>query len=221
MKVVKAITELRFSGTLKLLKPFEELYVAITGEEPKDKLQPTPALGLQVKEKRLRIGVEAKRCWVDLEEIPNPGYCVQIITSIFKKIDDLIGIPLLARVGVRSMRIEPSEEEFRELVARYKRIMLGTSELFERAVDLGVVLNLTDDDRKVTLITGPMELTQLKRDFLLFEPVGLPNTFIFADMDYATTSETKYSPKFLSDFITRGLSYAEEQSEKVLSTLRS
>lgn len=221
MRIVRVITELRFSGTLKLLKPYEELYVAITGEEPKGELRPTPAFTLEAKEKRFRIGIEAKRCWVNLEEIPNPGYCVQTISNVFKKIDDLIGIPLLARIGVRSMRVEPYEGEFGELLAKYKRIMLRSSELFERAVDIGVILTLTDEDRRATLITGPMELAQLKREFLSFEPAGLPNTFIFVDVDYATTSETKYSAKFLNDFTTRALSYSEEESKKVLDTLRS
>jgi hypothetical protein len=221
MKLVRAIVELRFSGNLRLLKTYEELYVAITGQEPKGELRPTPAFGLEAKEKQLRVSMEAKRCWVDLEDIPNLGYCVQTVSGIFKKIDELIGVPLIARVGVRSMRVEPWGEHFHELVARYKRIMLANSALVERAEDLGVTLTLKEDDCKITLTTGPMELTQLKQQFLSFEPGDLPSTFIFIDIDYATVTETKYSPRFLSDFIERALSYTEQQSREVVDILRS
>lgn len=222
MRLVKVITELRFSGRLKLLKPHEELYLAILGEELK---QPerwiTPGLTLQAKQRKMKTILEAKRCAVDLEEVPNIGYCVQTIAGIFKKVDDILGIPLLARVGVRSMWIEPFEGTFADLLAVYKKSMLGSNILCKQASDVGVVLDFVDEDCKVSQTTGPMETQQLKTQFLAFEPESIPDVFIFSDIDRATTNETKYSNKFLNGFIRQGLDYGEERAKTLIDILRS
>lgn len=222
MRLVKVITELRFSGRLKLLKPYEELYSAILGEEIK---QPekwvSPSLNLRAKQKKMSTSLESERCAVDLEEVPNIGYCVQTISSTFKKVDDILGIPLLARTGVRSMWIEPFEGTFADLLTAYKKKMLGSNVLSEEASDVGFVLDFVDEDCKVSLTTGPMEMQQLKTQFLNFEPEGIPDVFIFSDIDRATTNETKYSNKFLSEFIRRGLDYGGERAKMLIDILRS
>lgn len=222
MRLVKVITELRFSGRLKLLKSYEELYSAVLGEELK---QPekwvAPSLNLRAKQKKMSTSLESERCAVDLEEVPNVGYCVQTISSIFKKVDDILGIPPLARVGVRSTWIEPVEETFADLLAIYKKSMLGSNILSERMSDVGLVLDFVDEGCKVSLTTGPMKAQQLKTQYLTFEQETIPNVFIFCDIDRATTNECKYSNKLLSEFIRRGLDYGGERAKMLIDILRS
>lgn len=222
MRLVKVITELRFSGRLKLLKLQEELYLAILGEELKQPERwPAPGLILESRQRKMRTTFELKRCAVDLEEVPNIGHCVQAISSIFKKVDDILGIPLLARVGIRSMWIEPFEGTFTELLTVYRKSMLAKTILSEEASDVGLVLDFLDEDCKVGLTTGPMEAQQLKTQFLTFEEKTIPDVFIFADIDRATTNQTKYSNKFLSEFIRKGLSYGEKRTKTLFNVLRS
>ena len=222
MRLVKVITELRFSGRLKLLKPYEELYLAILGEELK---QPerwfAPGLALEAKQRKMRTSLEPKHCAIDLEEVPNIGYCVQTISGTFKKIDDILGIPLLARVGVRSMWVEPFESTFADLLTVYKKSMFASNILSEQASDVGIVLDFVDEDCKVSLTTGPMEAQQLKSQFLASEPERIPDVFIFTDIDRATTNETKYSNRFVNEFIQQGLDYGEEQAKKLIDIIRS
>jgi len=222
MRLIKVITEFRFSGRLQLLKPYEELHLAILGEEPK---QPermlTPSLILEAKQRKMRTTLEVKRCAVELEEVPNVGYCVQTISSAFKKVDDILEIPLLARVGVRGMWIEPFEGTFAELLMVYKKTMLGTNVLYDLASDVGLILDSVDENCKVSLTTGPMEAQQLKTQFLSFEQERIPGVFIFADIDRSTTSEARYSSKFLSEFIQRSLAYGEEHVKKLIDIIRS
>ena len=220
MRLVKVITELRFSGSLKLLRSYEDLHLAILGQELK---QPerwiTPGLTLEAKQKKLRTILEQKRCAVDLEEVPNTGYCVQTIAGIFKKVDDILSIPLLARIGVRTIWIEPFEGTFTDLLKVYKKSVLGSNILCEQASDVGLVLDFVDGDYNVSLTTGPMEAQQLKTQFLTFEQETIPNVFIFGNIDRATTNETKYSNKFLNEFIQQGLGYGEEQAKTLIDIL--
>jgi hypothetical protein len=222
MRLVKVITELRFSGRLKLLKLHEELHLAILGEEPK---QPerwlTPSLVVDAKQRKMRATLEPKRCAVGLEEVPNTGYCVRTISQIFKKVDNILEIPLLDRAGVKSMWIESFEGTFADLLAVYKKGMLGGNILSERASDVGAVLDFVDEDCKVSLTTGPMEAQQLKTQFLTFEAQSIPDVFMFIAVDRATTSQTKYSNKFLTEFIRQSLDCGEERAKTVVSILRS
>lgn len=218
MKLVQVITELRFLGILKPLKPYSELHLAVLGEEPKEP-EKWPALGVEFKDvkRKIKTLVESKRCAISLEYVPNLGYCRQTIAQTLKRIDDILEIPLLQRVGVRSVWIEASEMGFEELLTKYRASMLIDNSLSQQCVDLGVVLDLIDEESKIRLLTGPMKLEQLKAEYLSFEAEDLPVVFACVDMDYFTTRETKYSDKFLNEFLDRALTYSSERGEEVVN----
>ena len=221
MRLVKVITELRFLNRLHLLKPYEDLHLAILGQELKetDKVF-APGMVFDAKQKKIRTTLELNRFAADLEDVPNIGHCVQTISGTVKKVDDIVHLPRMSRVGIRSMWIEPSTDKFGDLLGKYKEKMLKNNAISEQAYDVGLVLDLHADGCKLNLTTGPMELQQLKKQVLLFEPDQLPDLFVYVDADYATTSESDYSGKFLNDFIRQGLERGSEYAQTLFNVIK-
>jgi len=220
MDLIKFFVELRYSQSHKLFRVYDELYSSLVGKEPSEKV-PTvlPGFGLHVRERKMRVLVDPERSVVDLEYVPNPGYCLDTIVQSFRKINELAPLPSLARLGARSYWIKPSSIDFEQLVSRYKEKLFRGSRFVEESVDIGVSFVFNDEDYKVNVTFGPMEMTQL-RGMLFSKPDDLPSVLTFLDVDYSLKSEgLELSERELRDFTRRALDFAKRESEEVEALL--
>lgn len=219
MNLLQVIVELRHSTPLKLFSPYEELYRSLTEKELPEKQIPLPGFELTISEKQMRIVVDPRRIAIVLGDVPNIGYCTDNVMAVFRKISDLVKLPPLSRLGERSHWVEESELNFDELVAVYKKMYRPTS-IIEESIDVGVSFILASGECKANIAFGPMELTQLESMFV-FKPPKLPKVATFLGIDYYLTMEQKeITERMLRDFVTSGLNYAREQSEKLMSLLK-
>ena len=220
MDLLQVIIELRHREALRLFRPYEELYRSLTEKELPEKETALPGFELNISEKRMRIVVNPRHTAIVLGDVPNIGYCVDNIMGVFRKISDLVKLPPLVRLGVRSYWIQESEVDFSELVSTYKQIIYKPSSIVEESMDVGASFILKDGKYAANVVFGPMELSQLKTMFV-FEPPKLPEVVSFLDVDYyLMMGQTEVTEKMLRDFVNAGLNYASEQSRRLMSILR-
>lgn len=179
-----------------------------------------PGFQLDVKEKNLRVVVEARRTALVLGDVPNIGYCVDTIMGILEKISEAVELPLTFRLGVRTCWIEKSHTQFSDLVSTYKKIIYKSSTLVDESVDVGASFVVKDGDHSASITFGPMELKQLEA-WLTLKHTGLPSVVKYLDVDYYRLTEPREA--FQSEirlFVDSGLKYADEQSQKVSAMLQ-
>jgi hypothetical protein len=219
MILAQVVVELRHSQPLKLFRPYEELYRSITGKELPEKEIALPGFMLNVNEKRMRVVVDPGHTSVVLGDTPNIGYCVDNIMGLFRKITELVEIPLLKRLGIRSFWYEESRLDFTSLVSAYKEIIYKPIVFIEESVDVGASFTLRDGEYSVDVRFGPMEETQLTTMFV-FKPDKLPKVASYLDVDYHyLVNERKIIDAMLHHFVNAGLKSGVEQSEKLNNIL--
>jgi len=220
MKLLQVIVELRHSAPLKLFSPYEELYRSIAGKELSEKQVPLPGFELTISEKRMRIVVDARHTAILLGDVPNIGYCTDNVMAVFKKINDLVKLPSLSRLGERSYWVEESQLNFDELVSACKNKVYKPIDIMRESMDIGVSFVLASGECRANIAFGPMELTQLESMFV-FKPPKLPKVATFLDVDYYLKVEQKeITEAMLRAFVISGLNYAKEQSAKLMSLLK-
>ncbi len=182
-----------------------------------EKESPLPGFELTVSEKQMRIVVDPRRTAIVLGEVPNIGYCVDNVMTVFKKISELVTLPTLSRIGERSYWIEESKLNFSELVSTYKKLVYKPLNIAEESIDVGVSFVLASGECKANIAFGPMEFHQLESMFV-FKSSKLPKVATFLDVDYYLGMEQKeITERILHDFVNSGLNYASEQSKKLMS----
>ncbi len=219
MDLLQVIIELRHSEALRLFRPYEELYRSLTGKELSEKEIPLPGFQLNILEKRMQVMVDPRHTAIVLGDVPNIGYCIDNIMGVFRKISDLVNLPPLVRLGLRSYWIQESDVDFGRLVSNYKQMIYKPINIVEDSIDVGASFILKDGKYSANVAFGPMELSQLKTMFT-FEPAKLPNVVSFLNVDYYLVMEhTEVTEKMLHEFVTAGLNYADEQSQRLTSML--
>jgi len=220
MDLLQVIVELRHSKPLKLFTPYEDLYQLLTGKELPERQTPLPGFELTISEKRMRIVVDPWRTAIFLGDVPNKGYCVDNVMTVFKKISDLVTLPRLSRLGERSFWIEESELNFDELVASFKKKIFHPINIVQEAIDVGASFVLAFNEYKANISFGPMESPQLE-SVLAFKAPKLPKVATFVDVDfYIKKEQEELAERMLRDFVNSGLDYASEQSNKIISLLK-
>ncbi len=216
MDLIKFFVELRYSESHKLFRVYEQLYTSLAGKSTPEK-QPIvlPGFGLHVQERKMRVLVDPERSVVDLEYVPNTGYCLDTVVQGFRRINELAPLPPLARLGARSWWIKPSPITFEQLVSKYKEKLFKSSFLSENSVDIGVSFILKHQECKANINFGPMEMAQI-RDMLFSKPENMPPVLTFLDIDYylVTRKGSEFSEKEVRDFTKNALDFAKQQSEK-------
>lgn len=217
MNLLQVIVELRHSTPLKLFSPYEELYRSLTEKELPEKVSPLPGFELTVSEKQMRIVVDPGRTAIVLGNVPNIGYCVDNVMTVFRKITELVKLPPLLRLGERSCWIEESRLSFDELVATYKKLVYKPIDIVEESINVSASFILAPGKCKAHIIAfGPMELPQLETMFV-FKPSKLPKVAIFLDIDYYLLMEQEeITERMLRDFVSSGLNFASEQSKRLM-----
>lgn len=215
MELVKFFVELRYHEPHRIFRVYDELYSALTEKEVA-KREPAvlPGFGLNVAERKMRVTVDSERSIVDLEYIPNPGYCVDTIVGTLHKIDDLAPLPSLTRIGARSYWIKPVEIEFNKLVSICKEKLFKSDSFMRDSVDVGAAFVLTHKGRRANISLGPMEDSQL-RGMLFSRPPQLPKVVLFVDVDYSMSGKLEYTERMVREFVKEAQDFAEEQSSKL------
>lgn len=220
MDLLQVIVELRHSMPLKLFRPYDELYRSLTGKELPEKQSPLPGFELTISEKRMRIVVDPRHTIVILGDVPNIGYCVDNVMTVFRKTSELAKLPPLSRIGEMSYWVKESNLNFSELVSVYKKKIYKPINIAGEAIDVGASFILASGEYKANLAFGPMELPQLESQFI-FKPPKLPKVAMFLNVDYSLNMEQKeITERMLRDFVNTGLNYASEQSKRIESLFK-
>jgi len=219
MDLLQVIVELRHSQPLRLFRPYEELYRSLTEKELPEKEAALPGFQLNISEKRMQIVVDPWHTAIVLEDVPNIGYCVDNIIGVFRKISDLVKLPPLLRLGIKSYWVQESKLDFKALVSTYKQLIYRPSAIVEESIDVGASFVLKDGKYTARVTFGPMELSQLETMFVS-KLAKLPKVVSFLDVDYWLVMEqTEVTGRMLRDFINAGLNNASEQSRRLMSIL--
>ena len=219
MNLLQVIVELRHSKPLKLFTPYEDLYRLLAGKELPERQAPLPGFELTISEKRMRIVVDPWHTAIFLGDVPNKGYCVDNVMTVFRKISDLVTLPPLSRLGERSFWVEESQLNFNELVTSYKTKIYKPINIAEESIDVGASFVLASGEYRANISFGPMESPQLE-SVLAFKAPKLPKVATFVDVDfYIKKEQEELAERMLRDFVNSGLDYASEQSKKIVSLL--
>lgn len=222
-KLVKVTCELRFQERLRLLAGFENIYRSLLGKEPEDAGKwLIPGLRIQNPERRETSLIDAARSVIDIEEPPNVGFCKDSILRFFKILDDEFSIPAIGRWGLRSTWIQEYDGDFESVLAEYKtRFFHEAASLVQKAHDAGLTFEYSiDKGRKLTVTTGPMNLDQMKAQFLTYPPKAISPVFLYTDVDMGDTTKREYSPKYLADFILAAVQEGERLMDEVVGQMQ-
>lgn len=215
MDLVEAVFELRHAEPLRLFRPYWVLYRSLAGKEPPAGDLALPGFQLDVKEKNLRVVVEARRTALVLGDVPNVGYCIDTMMGTLAKISEVVDLPSVLRLGIRTYWIEKSSTQFASLVSLYKQIVYKPSALVDESVDVGASFVVKDGDQSANIAFGPMDLRQLET-MLTLKHSGLPSVVKYLDIDYFRVTEPREAVENeVRLFVNSGLRYADEQSRKV------
>ncbi len=220
MKLHQLIVELRPGEPLKLFLPYEELYRSLTGKELPQKNIALPGFQLNIEDRQMQIVVEPRRIATVLGDVPNIGYCLDNVGGAYRKIEDIIKIPPVKRVGARSYWIQEAHVQFDELVGTFKRKIYQPTAIVTSSRDVGASFVLTDNQYNANITFGPMESSQLEGLFH-FKPKKLPEVVVFVDVDYyyLPSKPIEMTERMLREFVSCGVEFAEKQSEVVKNIL--
>jgi len=211
MQLVKITCEIRYLERMKLLTGYEAIHKDMLKKEP-EKVESwlTPGLRIEDKEKKRTMLVDPVRSVIDIEQPPNVGFCRDSVTQFFRSIDERLGIPQIARYGLRSTWIQEYKGSFQDLIDKCKQNIFGGSSFVERVNDVGAVFDYyLEGGQKLTMTVGPMEIEQLKSQFLNFEPGSLPSPFLYVDVDLGDTATKQFSVQRLRNFFDKAVKEGE------------
>lgn len=221
MKLVKITCEIRYLERMKLLSGYEAIRKDMLKKEPKKAGSLlTPGLRIEDKEKKGVMLVDPVRSIIDVEQPPNVGFCKDSVIRFFTSVDERLGIPQIARYGLRSTWIQEYKGRFQDLLNMCKKQIFGGSSLVERAKDVGAVFDYyLESGQKLTMTIGPMEADQLKRQYLSFEPETLPSLFLYVDVDLGDTATKQFSIKHLQNFFDKAVKEGEKLGNEAISQI--
>lgn len=214
MKLVKVTNEVRYLEGSRIYKPFEELYRDLSKEELKDKLKMPFGSGMRIQDDKSKtiMLVESIRSVIDVEQPTDKNSCKDTILRFIKLVDSRMGIPRVTRYGVRSIWIHEYGGSFQDLLKMCKKSIFKNSALGESADDIGLVFDYYKSSGKKSSVTfGPMEIAQLKAQFLSYEINKVTPIFLYTDIDVGDMVTKKFSLEFLSKFIDDAM----EEGEKI------
>ena len=217
MKLVKVTCELKYLERLKVLAGYEAIHMDLLKKEPENPSRwITPGLRIEDKDKRRLMVIDPMRSVIDIEEPPNAGFCRDSITQFFKSLDLRVGIPQIARYGLRSTWLQEYEGNFKDLLDICKQSIFGSSNLVKGVDDIAASFNYyISDGKKLSVTTGPMKIEQLKSQFLVFEPQSLPTLFLYVDVDLGDTVTKLFSLQHLRDVFDKAIEEGEKLSSQV------
>ncbi len=221
MELIKITCEIRYLESIKLLAGYEAIYKDMLKKEMKKAGSLLiPGLRIEDKEKKRVMLVDLARSVIDVEQPANVGFCKDSVTQFFKSVDERIGIPQIARYGLRSTWIQEYKGSFQDLIDKCKKHIWGGSNLAQRASDVGAVFDYyLESGQKLTMTVGPMEAEQLRRQFLSFEPEKLPSPFLYVDVDLGDTATKQFSIHHLGNFFDKAVKEGERLGNEAIDQI--
>lgn len=218
MRIVRVTCEIKYLERMKLMAGYEAVYVDMLKKKPEhgDRWA-MPGLRFENREKKQAMLLDPTRSVIDIEEIPNVGFCRDSVLQFFKSVHERLGIPRVARYGLRSTRLEDYGGDFQSLLDKCKQCIFGNSSLVENVNDVGAVFDYyPKEGQKLSVTTGPMKLEQLRTQFLSFEPESLPALFLYVNVDSGDTTTKEFSLQYLRKFFDKAIEEGERLSKEVV-----
>jgi len=221
VKFVKIDCEIRYAERTKILAGYEAIYSDMLKKAPEQAERwVAPGLRIDDKDKKRVMLIDPTRTAITIEQPPNVGFCRDSIMQFLKSVDERIGIPNVARHGIRSTWIFEYQGSFEDLLNKCKQHIFGNSKLAEKVDDVAAVFEyLIGTDQKIALTTGPMKIEQLKSQYLSFEPESFPPLFLYVDVDLGDSGTKKYSAQYLREFFDKAVSEGERLSRELATEL--
>ena len=221
MKLVKISCEIRYLERIKLFDGYEAIHKDMLKKElEKPGTWLAPGLRIEDKENKKAMLVDPFHSVIDIEQPPNVGFCRDSVFRFFRSVDERLGIPQVARYGLRSTWIQESNDSFRDLIDKCKQHIFGSSTLVEKVDDVGAVFDYyIDGGQKLTMTVGPMEFEQLNRQFLSFETEPFPLPFLYVDVDLGDTTTKQFSAQKLHNFFDKAVSEGERLASEAITQI--
>jgi len=221
MKLAKITCEIRFLERIRLLDGYKAVYRDLLKKEPEEAERwLIPGLRIEDKEQKRVMVIDPIRSVINVEQPPNVGFCRDSVMQFFGSVNTRLGIPHVARYGLRSTWLQEFKGTFDELLKTYKQRIFSSQGLAEKAFDVGAVFDYHGKDgHKLSVTTGPMQIEQLTSQFLVFKPESLPSVFLYVDVDLGDTRTKEFSEKYLRSFFDEAVQEGERLSTEVISQL--
>jgi hypothetical protein len=145
------------------------------------------------------------------------GYARDSTMQFFSSVNSRLSVPQVARYGLRSTWIFEYQGKFEDLLSRCKQHIFGSTKIVEDVDDMAAVFSYGKGKQKFQLTTGPMEVEQLKTQYLSFEIDSLPPIFQYVDVDFGDIETKQYSTKYLREFFDKAVSEGQKLAEKIAS----
>lgn len=158
--------------------------------------------------------MENKRVTFFADDLSRIDYIKSTIERIFSNLNSKFNWREFNRLGIRSLWIEQiSELDFNTFVKKYKKGLLNeNSEIVKPSVDVGIVLTLKDGQNLINFISGPMEKSQLMKQYFGGQNLEVPERFLFVDIDYPLIN-AQYNSRLVKTSVEQALSYAAQKAD--------
>lgn len=219
MKLIKIVTELRYIEKSKQLSPIEELFRELQKEETEEKSRIpiiTPGFRIRDEGNKAFKAVDAMRSVIDIEQPRNIKFCKDEIVKFFQAVDRKVGIPPIARYGIKSTWIHEYDGSFEDLLQKYRGSVFGNLKVVENVDDIGVSLDYDIASGKKSSVTfGPMKIEQLQSQFMSYRIEGISKVILYIDIDACDTITKKFSAEFLNAFFDKSIKRGERMSSEI------
>lgn len=215
--LVKVTCEIKYLSRVKLYSGYEAVYRDLLKQEPKAiERMPVPGMRLENKEKGSAMLVDPVRSAIDIHQPASIKSCKGLVSQFFASVNERVGIPEVGRYGLRSTWIHEYNGAFPELLAEFKKRVFVGSSTVEKVADAGVVFDYySGGGQKRSVTFGPMQIDQLKKEFLTFEAEGLPEVFLYVAVDVGDTATKTFAKELLSTFFDGALKEGERLSAEI------
>jgi hypothetical protein len=217
--LVKTVTRLDFSGAARPWLEIREI-MRVAGGDPKVELRASPIV-IDQPEKRRRIVLLMRGLELEQEAAASAGQSVDGALEMIARLNEASEFPSMRQVRHESVFIEPYPLPFHELVLLVKERFLRSNAIVDSATDIGLLFDEHEDEADKHVQIGPMDAEQLRREYLRWPGEGIPDTFLFLALAYASSTEAPCALESLRGFLERAIAWQASEAESIVSSLRA
>lgn len=181
MKQAKVILEFRYKDIPQVFTYRQKILSALTDEPVTAQPTINDAINLQVQQQHAVVQVEPHRTVISIEQAGNKA-TEEFLCSTYDRIDRIMHFDRVEQLGYRTIFYEESDEEFEDMVERYKSAFFKEQPLVNDATDISVPLTYETEGFRVNFQTGPMTGDEFKLR-LDFEDIDVGNLY-YVDIDH-------------------------------------
>lgn len=216
MKLIKVTCEVRCKERNKILSGYESIYRDILKKEPEDLNKwIVPGLRIEDADKKRIILVEPTRLVIDIEQPANEGFCRDSVLQFMKSVQERVGIPRIARYGLRSTWVSEFKGKFEDLLEIYKKRAYANSPLVADSNDIAIVFDKYNEQYKYSVNSGPMVPDQLKGQFLVYKIENISPVFAYISVDVGDIKTEEFSLQYMRTFFDLAMGEGSKLSKYV------